>query len=129
MAWTLKVNQAISGEALCELDLEPNATVWQVREYIEQKTGIPRHVQRLLIGSEECCRKSDILLDQLAGRDQEVQLVVRHYARQEMQAAFLIEGWWTRRKGQEEADEENEEGQAEEDEQGRAAAVEDADPR
>mmetsp|Transcript_30879 Transcript_30879/g.72068 ORF Transcript_30879/g.72068 Transcript_30879/m.72068 type:complete len:129 (+) Transcript_30879:135-521(+) len=108
MAWTLKVSRALSGEALCELDLPPSATVWQVREYIEKATGIPRHTQRLLIGAEECNRRGELMLDCLAGRCPEVQLVVREYARREMQAAWLIEGWWNRRKtaDDEEVDEE-----------------------
>mmetsp|Transcript_10595 Transcript_10595/g.21877 ORF Transcript_10595/g.21877 Transcript_10595/m.21877 type:complete len:145 (-) Transcript_10595:165-599(-) len=101
VATTLRVVRAMSGQLVCRVVVGAETTVLQLKERIHASTGIPVHTQRLLLGTDELERKGQLVSEVFAGRgDPEVALVLRDYQRREMQAAWLIEGMWRRRRGQ-----------------------------
>mmetsp|Transcript_9381 Transcript_9381/g.20860 ORF Transcript_9381/g.20860 Transcript_9381/m.20860 type:complete len:159 (+) Transcript_9381:53-529(+) len=97
MTISLQVANAFTGDSLCELDLAPDETVLQLREKIQAATGIQWNFQRILVGGRELQTRDQTVLKALDGAAK-VELVVRRYDRQEMQAAWLIEGVWRRRR-------------------------------
>lgn len=101
MALEVSVYRAFSGEVLCNVDLNHDSTVHQLKELIQKSSGIPVHNQRLLTmdGSVELCKKGEEVMEALEGRPLQVSLIVRQYQRREMQAAWIIEGIWKRRRG------------------------------
>uniref|UniRef100_A0A7S4QAQ1 Ubiquitin-like domain-containing protein n=1 Tax=Alexandrium monilatum TaxID=311494 RepID=A0A7S4QAQ1_9DINO len=96
MALNLRVTRALSGDDVCELQVTPDTTVLQIKEYVEQKVGVPWHDQRLLAHGRELQRRGETITEALGGLEPEVMLMVRQYERREMQAAWLIEGIWKR---------------------------------
>merc|ERR1711904_245127 len=98
-----RVMQALSGEELCEVHVEPDATVFQLKECIQKSLGIAPHNQKLLVGAEELNRKGQMVSAVFPGHSMEVGLVAREYDRQEMQAAWCIEAIWKRRQARDAA--------------------------
>jgi hypothetical protein len=82
------------------VNLNHDSTVLQLKELIEKSVGIPAHDQRLMTmdASRELSKKSEEVREALDGRSPEVAVMVRQYQRREMQAAWLIEGIWKRRR-------------------------------
>jgi len=94
----INVTRALSGQVLCQLSVPVDATVLRLRECIQNAVGIPWHDQRLFVGSVELNKRDLPMADVLDGKAPEVAVMVRKYERQEMQAAWLIEGIWKRRR-------------------------------